>query len=170
MSFRTDWRALRREARRVWRTKRLRRMTRRAAFTLIELLVVIAIIATLASVIAPSIFGNVGESRRSAAKSQIQILGLALDAYRLDNDSLPTTQQGLDALRNMPLTGTAPTNWKGPYVRQVIPNDPWGRAYVYLAPGLVNPNSFDLYTLGRDGQKGGSGEDSDITSWNGPVP
>src|SRR5215218_590019 len=77
----------------VWSRSRRRRA--RLGFTLIELLVVIAIIATLASVIAPSIFGNVGESRRSAAKSQIQILSLALDAYRLDNDSLPTTQQGL---------------------------------------------------------------------------
>jgi len=142
---------------------------RRRGFTLIELLVVIAIIATLASVIAPSIFGNVGESRRSAAKSQIQILSLALDAYRLDNDSLPTTQQGLDALRNIPTSGAVPANWKGPYVRQIIPNDPWGRPYVYISPGISNPNSFDLYTLGRDGRQGGSGEDSDVTSWNGPV-
>jgi len=148
---------------------RSKRASRRHGFTLIELLVVIAIIATLASVIAPSIFGNVGESRRSAAKSQIQILGLALDAYRLDNDSLPTTQQGLDALRNMPLSGAAPVNWKGPYVRQVIPNDPWGRPYVYISPGISNPSSFDLYTLGRDGRQGGTGEDSDITSWNGVV-
>jgi general secretion pathway protein G len=141
----------------------------RPGFTLIELLVVIAIIATLASVIAPSIFSNVGESRRSAAKSQIQILSLALDSYRLDNDALPTTDQGLDALRNMPAVGTGTMNWKGPYVRQLIPNDPWGRPYVYLSPGIVNPNAYDLYTLGKDGRPGGTGEDSDVTSWNGPV-
>ena len=141
----------------------------RRAFTLIELLVVIAIIATLASVIAPSIFSNVGESRRSAARSQIQILSLALDSYRLDNDALPTSDQGLEALRTMPANGSAPANWKGPYVRQLVPADPWGRAYIYVSPGIVNPNAYDLYTLGKDGRTGGSGEDADITSWNGAV-
>jgi general secretion pathway protein G len=146
-----------------------RSRNRRSGFTLIELLVVIAIIATLASVIAPSIFSNVGDSRRSAAKSQIQILSLALDSYRLDNDALPASEQGLDALRSMPSSGGAPSNWKGPYVRQLIPNDPWGRPYIYIAPGIVNPNSYDLYTLGKDGHIGGTGEDADITSWNGPV-
>lgn len=142
---------------------------RRPGFTLIELLVVIAIIATLASVIAPAIFSNVGESRRSAARSQIQILSLALDSYRLDNDALPTTAQGLEALRTAPASGDGAANWKGPYVRQLIPNDPWGRPYVYVSPGSANPNAFDLYTFGKDGRVGGTGEDADITSWNGPV-
>src|SRR5258708_40337396 len=73
--------------------------TARRGFTLIELLVVIAIIATLAAVVAPSLFGNVGEARRSTAKSQIQILALALDAYRIDNDAYPSSEQGLQALR-----------------------------------------------------------------------
>jgi general secretion pathway protein G len=142
---------------------------RRSAFTLIELLVVIAIIATLAAVIAPSLFGNVGEARRSAAKSQVEIMALALDAYKLDNDDFPTTQQGLDALRTIPVIGTTPTNWKGPYLRQTIPVDPWKRPYVYVSPGQSNPTSYDLYTLGRDGKVGGAGEDADLTSWNGPV-
>ena len=150
-------------------SRRTRTRQARRAFTLIELLVVIAIIATLASVIAPAIFSNVGESRRSAAKSQIQILSLALDSYRLDNDALPTTTEGLEALRTPPANGQSATNWKGPYVRQLIPNDPWGRPYVYISPGIANPNAFDLYTLGKDGRSGGTGEDADITSWNGPV-
>ncbi len=147
---------------------RTRRRRVRHGFTLIELLVVIAIIATLASVIAPSIFSNIGESRRSAARSQIQILSLALESYRLDNDALPTTAQGIEALRSIP-AGEAPANWKGPYVRQLIPNDPWGQPYVYSAPGTYNPNAFDLYTLGKDRRPGGTGEDADVTSWNGPV-
>jgi general secretion pathway protein G len=141
----------------------------RGGFTLIELLVVVAIIATLASIVAPQIFSNVGDARRSTAKSQLQILALAIDSYRIDNDSFPTTQQGLEALRTPPLqSGTAP-NWRGPYVRQSIPLDPWGRAYLYVAPGVANPASYDLYSLGKDGRTGGTGEDADVTSWNGAV-
>jgi len=141
----------------------------RSGFTLIELLVVIAIIATLAAIIAPSIFGNVGSARTSAAKSQIQIISLALDAYRVDNDAYPSTDQGLQALRAVPLTGDPPKNWRGPYLRQTLPLDPWGNAYVYIAPGIENPDAYDLYTLGKDNKIGGFGEDSDITSWNGTV-
>jgi general secretion pathway protein G len=147
----------------------VRRAGAPAGFTLIELLVTIAIIATLAAIVAPALFGNVGEARRNSARSQIQILSLALDAYRLDNDAFPTTDQGLEALRTMPVSGTPPANWKGPYLRQLVPMDPWGRPYVYTAPGIANPNSYDLYTLGKDGKSGGEGEDADITSWNGPV-
>jgi general secretion pathway protein G len=148
---------------------RIERARSRRGFTLIELLVVIAIIATLAAVIAPSLFGNVGTAKMSAAKSQLQVFALALDAYRVDNDAYPTTEQGLDALRNLPLTGDSVMNWKGPYLRQVIPLDPWGRPYVYISPGIVNPDSYDLYTLGKDGVIGGENENADITSWNGPV-
>ena len=151
------------------RTRGVRSVGRaRAGFTLIELLVTIAIIATLAAIVAPSLFGNIGEARRGTAKSQIQILSLALDAYRLDNDSFPTTQQGLEALRSVP-SADPPPNWKGPYLRQLVPVDPWGRPYVYVSPGLSNPNAYDLYTLGKDGKPGGDGEDTDVTSWNGPV-
>jgi general secretion pathway protein G len=142
---------------------------RRRGFTLIELLVTIAIIATLAAIVAPALFGNVGEARRNAARSQLQILALAIDAYRLDNDAFPSTEQGLEALRTFPVTGDAPKNWKGPYLRQLVPLDPWGRAYVYVSPGSANPNAYDLYSLGKDGKIGGDGEDADLTSWNGPV-
>ncbi len=141
----------------------------RAGFTLIELLVTIAIIATLAAIVAPALFGNVGEARKNTARSQVQILALALDAYRLDNDAFPSTEQGLEALRTFPVSGDAPKNWRGPYLRQLVPMDPWGRAYVYTGPGMANPTAYDLYTLGKDGKTGGDGEDEDITSWNGPV-
>lgn len=146
-------------------------MTResRTAFTLIELLVTIAIIATLAAIVAPALFGNIGDARRNAAKSQIQILMLALDAYRLDNDAFPTTDQGLEALRTLPTSSDEPPNWKGPYLRQAVPLDPWGHAYFYIAPGIVNPTSYDLYTLGKDARAGGDGESTDVTSWNGAV-
>jgi general secretion pathway protein G len=153
---------------RVEHTRRVR-VRRRTGFTLIELLVTIAIIATLAAIVAPSLFGNIGDARRTTAKSQIQIFALALDAYRLDNDAFPTTEQGLDALRAIPVLGDAPANWNGPYLRQLLPLDPWGRAYRYASPGIANQNSYDLYTFGKDGAPGGEGENADVTSWNGPV-
>lgn len=145
-------------------------MTRRASgFTLLELLVVLAIIATLVAVVAPSIFRNVGDAKADAAKSQLEILSLALDAYRIDNDAYPTTAQGLEALWTKPALANAPRNWRGPYLRKDVPLDPWGRTYVYTAPGSANPTGYDLYTLGRDGKVGGTDEDADITSWGGPV-
>ena len=146
----------------------MRRAARRG-FTLMELLVVIAIIATLAAVVAPAIFRNVGDAKDASAKSQVDLLALALNSYRLDNDVFPSSEQGLAALRTLPAAGEPPRNWRGPYLSKLVPNDPWGRAYVYVAPGKENPGSFDLYTLGRDGKAGGEGEDADVTSWGGPV-
>jgi general secretion pathway protein G len=151
-----------------------------AGFTLIELLVVIAIIATLAAVVAPAVFRNVGDAQVQAAKSQLEIFALALDSYRLDTGDYPTTAQGLDALRARPTNSApsempssppseAPRGWRGPYLRKAVPLDPWGRPYVYVAPGRENPESYDLYTLGKDGQIGGEGENADLTSWGGAV-
>ena len=153
----------------ISRTNARGRYWDRRAFTLIELIVVIAIIATLAAVVAPAIFQNVSDAKTSAAKSQIEMLALALSAYRLDNDAFPTSAQGLDALRTMPGSGDIPRNWRGPYLTRVVPTDPWRRAYLYISPGIQNPRSFDLYTLGRDGIIGGLDEDADITSWGGPI-
>lgn len=146
-----------------------KRRLRRRGFTLIELLVVISIIATLAAVVAPAVFRNVGDAKVSAAKSQIEIFAMALNSYRLNNDGYPSTDQGLEALRTIPSGGDAPRNWKGPYLSRIVPMDPWERPYLYVSPGRENPTSFDLYSLGRDGKRGGEGEDADITSWGGPV-
>lgn len=143
--------------------------TNRAGFTLMELLVVIAIIATLAAVVAPAIFRNVGDAKTSAAKSQIETLSLALNSYRLDNDSFPTQTQGLAALRAAPTGADALPTWRGPYLTRNVPLDPWSRPYVYVSPGVENAGSFDLYTLGKDGRPGGTGEDEDVTSWGGAV-
>jgi general secretion pathway protein G len=141
----------------------------RGGFTLIELLVVIAIIATLAAVIAPAVFRNVGDSKTAAARSQVEAFAMALGAYRLDNDVYPSTDQGLEALRTTPVAGELPRRWRGPYLSKVLAPDPWGRAWVYVSPGRANPESFDVYSLGRDGRIGGEGEDADITSWGGAV-
>jgi general secretion pathway protein G len=142
---------------------------RENGFTLIEMLVVLAIIATLASVVGPAIFRNAGDAKVQAARSQIETLGLALDAYRIDNDVYPTAAQGLGGLWERPVAGDPPRNWRGPYLRRRVPDDPWGRPYLYAAPGQENPTSYDLYSLGRDGKPGGTSEDADITSWGGEV-
>ena len=137
----------------------------RRGFTLIEILVVIAVIAILASLVAPNVFRHVGTAQDATARAQIEMFGAALDAYRLDNGRYPSTQQGLEALRTEPASDPRPRDWRGPYLRKAVPLDPWGNAYVYRSPGEVNPNGFDLVSLGADGRPGGEGEDADITSW-----
>ena len=141
-----------------------RRRAPRAGFTLIEILVVIVVIAILATLVAPNIFKHVGAAKDATARSQMEMLGAALDAYRLDNGAYPTTAQGLDALWQSPANEPVQT-WKGPYLRKAVPLDPWGHPYAYASPGEANPNGYDLQTYGRDGQAGGEGEDADLKAW-----
>jgi general secretion pathway protein G len=140
----------------------------RRGFTLIELIVVIVVIAILASLVGPMLFGNVSDAKVQAARAQVEMFGLALDAYRLDNDAYPSAEQGLAALRMMPTTEPTPRRWRGPYLRKDVPLDPWGHPYMFRSPGEVNPTSYDLLSLGRDGKSGGAGEDADVTSWGSP--
>jgi general secretion pathway protein G len=142
----------------------------RRGFTLIEMMVVIVVIALLAGLVGPMVFGHVGEAKTQAARAQIELFGLALDAYRLDNDVYPSTAQGLEALRTMSLTEPVPRRWRGPYLKKEIPLDPWGRPYLFRSPGEANPAGYDLYSLGRDGRPGGTDEDADVTSWAGELP
>lgn len=137
----------------------------RCGFTLIEILVVVIVIGILATLVAPDVFRHLGTSKQTAARSQIELLGAALDAYRLDNGSYPSTEQGLTALRREPLMDPEPRDWNGPYLRKEVPEDPWGRAYVYRSPGTESAWGYDLLTLGKDGERGGEGEDADVTSW-----
>ena len=143
--------------------RRLRRPP--SGFTLIEILVVITVIAILASLVSPMIFRNVGDAKRSAARAQIELLGLALDSYRLDNDWYPTTAQGLNALQALPTADPVPRRWRGPYLRKSVPVDPWGNPYHFESPGVESASGYDLSSYGRDGRPGGSDEDQDITSW-----
>lgn len=137
----------------------------RGGFTLIEILVVIVVIGILATMVAPNVFRHVGASKEVAARSQIEMLGAALDAYRMDNDVYPTTEQGLEAIRREPLLEPRPRDWRGPYLRKDVPSDPWGHPYSYRNPGSANPGGYDLLSYGRDGREGGEGEDADVRSW-----
>lgn len=134
-------------------------------FTLVELLVVLVILGLLAGLVGPRLFGRVSDARRQTARSQIELLGTALDNYRLDNGRYPTTEQGLAALRERPRTEPLPIRWRGPYLEKAVPDDPWGSAYRYRSPGEANPNGYDLLSLGADGERGGEGEDADVLSW-----
>jgi general secretion pathway protein G len=131
-------------------------------FTLIELLVVIAVLGLLAGLVGPKIVGHVSEARSTTARTQIDLLGVALDNYRLDNGSYPTTEQGLAALRERPMREPVPANWRGPYLRKAVPVDPWGRPYLYRVES-AGGSGFELQTLGRDGKSGGEGEDGDVS-------
>ena len=133
-----------------------------SGFTLIELLVVIIVLGLLAGLVGPRIVGHVSEAKSTTARTQIELLGVALDSYRLDNGSYPTTEQGLAALEQKPTRNPVPASWRGPYLKKAVPPDPWGKPYVYKSPGERNPSGYDLYTLGRDGKPGGEGEDADV--------
>lgn len=137
----------------------------RGGFTLLEILVVIIVLGLLAGLVGPRIIGRVSEAKSATARTQLELMGLALDNYRLDNGYYPTTEQGLAALREQPRAQPVPRNWRGPYLRREVPLDPWDRPYVYQSPGEHNSDSFDLYSYGRDGQPGGEGEDEDVTNW-----
>jgi general secretion pathway protein G len=129
-------------------------------FTLLELLVVIVIIGLLAGFVAPRYFSQVGKSEVQVAKAQIDAFEKALDQYRLDTRRYPSTDQGLKALVERPANEP---QWGGPYLRKEVPVDPWGRSYIYRAPGTKG--EYDLVSYGKDGQPGGTGEATDITNF-----
>ncbi len=131
-------------------------------FTLLEIIVVITIIAILAAYIAPKVAGRADDARISKAKNDIQVLESALELYRLDNFSYPTTEQGLRALVEKPADAK---NWKaGGYVKK-LRKDPWGNDYHYARPGRDGAE-YEIYSLGADNAEGGEGADADIGTWN----
>jgi general secretion pathway protein G len=132
----------------------------RRGFTLLELLVVMVIIGLLAAYVGPKYFSQVGKSEVKTARAQIVGFEKALQQYRLDVGSLPTTEQGLQALITKP---SNVNKWDGPYLEKTLPADPWGNAYIYVAPG--EHSEFDISSNGRDGRPGGDGLDADITNW-----
>jgi general secretion pathway protein G len=137
------------------------RRAAQAGFTLIELMVVLVIIGVLAALIVPNALDRADDARVTAARTDVNNLMQALKLYKLDNQRYPTSEQGLQALVSRPATAPAPPNWK-PYLEK-LPNDPWGRAYQYLNPGVKG--EIDVMSFGADGQTGGEGVNADIGSW-----
>ncbi len=133
-------------------------------FTLIEIMVVIVILGVLAALVVPRVLERPDEARVIAAKSDIATIMQALKLYRLDNQRYPTAEQGLQALVGKPEQPPVPANWKpGGYLER-LPKDPWGRAFVYVIPGVRG--DIEVFSFGADGQPGGGGNDADIGSWD----
>jgi general secretion pathway protein G len=129
-----------------------------AGFTLIELMVVLVIIGVLAALIVPNVLDRADDARVMAARSDAANI---MQAVKLDNQRAPTAEQGLQALLVKPTSGPIPPNWKR-YIEK-LPNDPWGRPYQYLNPGIKA--EVDVMSFGADGQAGGEGKNADIGSW-----
>ena len=132
---------------------------RRAGFTLLELLVVMVILGLLASYVGPRFFAQIGKSETSVARTQVEAFEKALDQFRIDVGRYPTTEEGLAALNTKP--GEL-AKWNGPYLKKAVPLDPWGKPYVYRAPGAKG--DFELLSFGKDGAQGGTGDAADITN------
>lgn len=134
---------------------------RTAGFTLIELLVVLVILGLLAGLVGPRVIKHLGESKTKTAMLQIEELSSALDLYRLEIGTYPTTDQGLEALVEKPV---GVEQWNGPYLRKkTVRLDPWGQPYRYRSPG--EHDAFDIYTYGADNAEGGEGEARDVLGW-----
>jgi general secretion pathway protein G len=132
---------------------------RGSGFTLIELLLVLVILGILAAIVVPKFSGRTEQARITAAQTQISTFGTALDAFEVDMGYYPKGKDGLSDLVQPPRDGQ---NWKGPYLKNEIPLDPWQNPYVYEYPGKRNAKSYDLLSMGPDGRVGG---DDDVTNW-----
>ena len=140
-----------------------KKVNKQSGFTLLEVMVVVVILGILASFVVPNLLGNKEKADQQKAITDIVALENALDMYKLDNNVYPTTDQGLDALVTMP-GSPEPRNYRaGGYIKR-LPKDPWGNDYQYLSP--VDKGTFDVFTLGADGQEGGEGTAVDIGNWN----
>ncbi len=143
------------------KTELINKSRKQRGFTLIELMVVLAIIGVLAALIVPNVLGRADDARITAARTDVGNLMQALKLYKLDNQRFPTGEQGLIALTLKPTSEPVPGNWK-PYLDK-LPNDPWGRPYQYMNPGIKG--EVDVLSFGADGQAGGEGNNADIGSW-----
>ena len=140
------------------------RHSRQAGFTLIEMMVVMVIIGLLMALVGPRFIRQEEKARVRAARAQIELLGTALDTFRLDIGRYPTSQEGLGALMQRPF---GLDRWDGPYLKKGnVPKDPWDRPYYYRSPG-EGGRPYDLLSYGADGAPGGDGDNRDITSWEG---
>ncbi|TBW56012.1 type II secretion system protein GspG [Marinobacter halodurans] len=144
----------------------MKQLNRNAGFTLIEIMVVMVILGLLVAIVAPNILGRSDQARVTVAQTQMSNIANALDLYRLDNGSYPSTQQGLQALVTKPSGSPEPKNWNPDGYLKSVPEDPWGNEYQYISPGVNGP--YDLFSYGSDGREGGEGDAADISVRDNP--
>lgn len=137
------------------------KMRREGGFTLLEMLVVLVIIGLLASLVGPRLFTKVDSSKVQTAQTQVKMLKGALEALRLDIGRFPTQEEGLALLNRPPADDRLKARWRGPYLDEALPPDPWGNPYQYSVPGSAG-QPFALYSFGADGKRGGTEFDSDV--------
>lgn len=123
------------------------------AFTLVEVMIVVVIIGLMAGLVTYAATGYLDRAKRQRARSDVSTYSGAVDSYYLANSTYPDNQQGLKILV--------------PDFIKILQNDPWGRPYLYVAPGKTHP--YDVVTYGADGREGGTGADADITNWDADV-
>jgi general secretion pathway protein G len=141
----------------------MRFRTRQSGFTLIEMMVVMVIIGLLMALVGPRFIRQEEKAKVKATRAQIELLGTALDTFRLDCGRYPSGQEGLAALRQRPF---GLDRWDGPYLKKDVPKDPWDRPYYYRSPGEAG-RPYDLLSYGADGAPGGDSDNRDVTSWEG---
>ncbi len=139
------------------------RNNRQAGFTLLEIMVVVVILGLLAAIVAPNVLQNQDTAMVKKAQADIAVLEQALDLYKMENHRYPTTDQGLEALVSKPDNGPDAKNYRSEGYIKRLPNDPWGNPYLYLSPG--EHSTVDVYSLGADGEDGGSELNADIGNW-----
>lgn len=142
--------------------KRIDEQVQSGGFTLIEVMVVVVILGILASVVVMNVTPSLSEGTHTKVKHDLQTIESALELYKIDNFTYPSTDQGLDALVNKPSISPEPAKWKR-YIKR-LPKDPWERQYVYVSPGMHG--EVDIYTYGADGQPGGEGDNKDFGNWD----
>mgnify|MGYP001259400406 FL=1 len=141
----------------------MRSRSPQAGFTLIEMMVVMVIIGLLMALVGPRFIRQEEKAKVKAARAQVELLGTALDTFRLDCGRYPTSQEGLAAMRQRPF---GLDRWDGPYMKKDIPKDPWDRPYYYRSPG-EGGRPYDILSYGADGAPGGDSDNRDVTSWEG---
>jgi general secretion pathway protein G len=134
---------------------------RNRGFSLLELLVVLLIIGLLAGLVGPRLFTKIDSSRITTAQAQIKTFKTTLETMRLDIGRFPTQDEGLQLLTNAPADDRTKARWRGPYLDEAVPLDPWGNPYQYSLPGSGG-QPYALYSFGADGKRGGEGNDADI--------
>lgn len=137
------------------------RVRRARGFTLLEMLVVLVIIGLLAGLVGPRLFSKVDQSKVTTAQTQVKLLRGAVESLRLDIGRYPANEEGLSLLARRPADPALAARWRGPYLDDALPNDPWGQPYQYAVPG-ADGQPFALYSFGADGKPGGDGDAKDL--------